>query len=98
MRLEGRVAIVVGAGQTPGPRVGNGRATALLFAREGARVLAVDRDIESAEETTRMIRDEGGESVACAADVTDEASSTFLDDRLILGRLRANDRGRAADR
>jgi len=53
MRLEGKIAVVMGAGQTPGPKVGNGRATALLFAREGAKVLAVDRDLASAEETAR---------------------------------------------
>ncbi len=74
MRLEGKVAIVMGAGQTPGSTVGNGRACALLFAREGARVLAVDRDPASAEETVQLIHDEGGESVAFEADVTDEAS------------------------
>lgn len=74
MRLEGKVAIVVGAGQTPGATLGNGRATALLFAREGARVLAVDRDLASAEETVKLIRDAGGESAAWRADVVDEAS------------------------
>ena len=74
MRLEGKVVIVMVAGQTPGSTVGNGRAAALLFAREGARVLAVDRDPVSAEETAQMIHGEGGESVAFEADVTDEAS------------------------
>jgi NAD(P)-dependent dehydrogenase (short-subunit alcohol dehydrogenase family) len=58
MRLQGKVAIVVGAGQTPGPTMGNGRASALLFAREGARVLAVDRSFASAEETGELIRAE----------------------------------------
>jgi NAD(P)-dependent dehydrogenase (short-subunit alcohol dehydrogenase family) len=43
MRLQNKVAIVVGAGQTPGDTIGNGRATAILFAREGARVVLVDR-------------------------------------------------------
>ena len=63
MRLKDKVAVVVGAGQNPGETIGNGRATALLFAREGARVLAVDRDLESAGETAAMIVDtttEGG--------------------------------------
>ena len=73
MRLAGKVAIVVGAGQTPGETIGNGRATALLFAREGARVLAVDRDLDSAEETVAMIDAEGGEARAFEADVTSEA-------------------------
>ena len=65
-RLAGKVAIVVGAGQTPGDTIGNGRATAVLFAREGARVVAVDRRLESAEETVAMIRAEGGEADALA--------------------------------
>ena len=50
-RLAGKVAIVVGAGQTPGTTIGNGRATAILFARHGAQVLCVDRDDVSAPET-----------------------------------------------
>lgn len=58
-RLADKVAIVMGAGQTPGDTIGNGRATALLFAREGARVVCVDRRGESAEETVAMISAEG---------------------------------------
>ena len=54
MRLKGKVAIVVGAGQSPGEGMGNGRATVLRFVQEGARVLAVDRDLASAEETVAM--------------------------------------------
>jgi NAD(P)-dependent dehydrogenase (short-subunit alcohol dehydrogenase family) len=54
--------------------MGNGRATAVLFAREGARVLAVDRDLASAEETVALIEKDGGEAHALLADVTDEAS------------------------
>jgi NAD(P)-dependent dehydrogenase (short-subunit alcohol dehydrogenase family) len=73
MRLAGRTAIVVGAGQTPGDTVGNGRATAILFAREGARVIAVDRNLASAEETASMVRAEGGECKAHAADATRDA-------------------------
>ena len=72
MRLEGKTAIIVGAGQSPGEGLGNGRATALRFAREGARVLAVDRDVASAEETAEMVRREGGQCLAFEADVTKE--------------------------
>ena len=50
MRLEGKVALIMGAGQSPGEGIGNGRATVMRFAQEGAKVLAVDRDIRSAEE------------------------------------------------
>ena len=74
LSLEGRVAIVAGAGQTPGPVIGNGRATALLFARAGARVIALDRDRASAAETVAMIEGEGGAAEAMVADVTQEAA------------------------
>jgi NAD(P)-dependent dehydrogenase (short-subunit alcohol dehydrogenase family) len=72
-RLDGKVAVVIGAGQSPGEGVGNGRATAMRFAREGARVLSVDRRLDSAEETAAMIRNEGFDCVAFAADVTRES-------------------------
>ena len=55
MRLKGKVGIVVGAGQTPGDTFGNGRAAAVLFAREGAKVLLVDRELKRAEETPMAI-------------------------------------------
>jgi NAD(P)-dependent dehydrogenase (short-subunit alcohol dehydrogenase family) len=73
-RLRGRVAVVVGGGQTPGETIGNGRAAAILYAREGARVVVVDRVLASAQDTVTMIRDEGGEAVAHEADITDTAS------------------------
>jgi NAD(P)-dependent dehydrogenase (short-subunit alcohol dehydrogenase family) len=73
MRLAGKTAIVVGAGQTPGDTIGNGRATAILFAREGARVIAVDCNFGSAEETAAMIRAEGGTCNAHAANATRDA-------------------------
>jgi NAD(P)-dependent dehydrogenase (short-subunit alcohol dehydrogenase family) len=72
-RLDGKVAVVIGAGQSPGEGVGNGRAAAMRFAREGARVLSVDRRLEAAEETAALIREEGFESVAFVADVTRES-------------------------
>jgi NAD(P)-dependent dehydrogenase (short-subunit alcohol dehydrogenase family) len=72
MRLKGKIAIVVGAGQSPGEGLGNGRATVLRFAQEGAAVLAVDRDVGSAEETASIARKEGGECIAFEADVTKE--------------------------
>jgi NAD(P)-dependent dehydrogenase (short-subunit alcohol dehydrogenase family) len=68
-RLHGKVAIVTGAGSR-GPGVGNGKAAAILFAREGARVLCVDQTLPRAEETVALIRAEGGEAAAVAADVT----------------------------
>jgi NAD(P)-dependent dehydrogenase (short-subunit alcohol dehydrogenase family) len=74
MRLAGKIAIVVGAGQSPGEGIGNGRATVLRFAREGAKVLAVDRDLSSAAETARMVSAEGGECAPFEADVTKEAT------------------------
>ncbi len=73
LRLEGKVAVVFGAGQSPGEGLGNGRAAAMRFAREGARVVAANRGLESAEETAALIRADGGEAVAVKADVTQEA-------------------------
>ena len=78
MRLADKVAIVVGAGQTPGDTIGNGRATSLLFAREGARVLLVDRDVASARETQEMIAGEGGSAVVFEADITREEDCAAL--------------------
>ncbi len=72
-RLAGKSAVVVGAGQTPGETIGNGRATAIRFAEEGARVLLVDRNQHAAEETLALIADRGGEASVCRADATREA-------------------------
>ncbi|HEY3888764.1 MAG TPA: SDR family NAD(P)-dependent oxidoreductase [Caulobacteraceae bacterium] len=77
-RLKGKTAIVVGAGQTPGETIGNGRAMAMLFAREGARVLCADRVMQRAEETAAMIAAEGGEASAFEADVTDAAQAAAI--------------------
>src|ERR1700687_721351 len=85
MRLKDKIAIVIGAGQSPGEGMGNGRATVLRFAQEGAKVLAVDSNLASAEETVAMARQDareraygarqsGGDCVAFEADVCKEAT------------------------
>lgn len=68
-RLEGKVAMVVGAGSS-GPGWGNGKAAAVLFAREGARLFCVDINLAAAEETVGIIRGEGGNAEAMQADVS----------------------------
>ena len=73
MRLRDKVGIVVGAGQSPGESVGTGRAAAIAFAREGARVLLVDRDIGSARETAEMVVRAGGVAECVEADWTSAA-------------------------
>lgn len=73
MRLKDRIAIVVGAGQSPGEGTGNGRATALTFAREGAKVLCVDHHLASAQETVELIGQNQGTAMAFKADVTKDA-------------------------
>src|ERR1700730_16714228 len=74
MRLQGKIAVVIGAGQSPGEGIGNGRATVVRFVQEGARILAVDRGLAAAEETAALAAKEGGECVAFVADVTREAT------------------------
>ncbi len=70
MRLNDKTAGVVVAWQTPGSTIGNGRAIALLFAREGAKVLCVDRDGARARETADMIEKEGGGAATAHADIS----------------------------
>src|ERR1051326_640976 len=72
-RLQGKIAIIVGAGQSVGETIGNGRAMALLFAREGAQVLCVDRHLASAIETVSMITEAGGSAAPFQADVSRDA-------------------------
>ena len=69
-RLEGKTVIITGAGSVPGQGIGNGKAAAVLYAREGASVALVDNRIEAAEETKKMIDKEGGKSFAFQADIT----------------------------
>src|SRR5687767_7389539 len=71
-RLSGKVALVAGAGSI-GPGWGNGKATAVAFAREGAQVVCVDINPRAAEETVRLIEAEHGEAIAHRADVTKAA-------------------------
>jgi len=71
-RLKGKIALVVGAGSV-GPGWGNGKPTAVAFAREGARVFCTDINPDAAEETARIIGSEGGEAVAYRADVSKAA-------------------------
>lgn len=79
-RLAGKTAIVVGAGQTPGETIGNGRAAALLLAREGADVLCADREAGRAEQTAAEIAQEGGTAGAHRADITDPGQVAGLID------------------
>ena len=69
-RLKNKVAIVAGGGQSPGETVGNGRAAAILFAREGAKVLVADKRLDSAQETQAMIEKESGTAASVEVDVT----------------------------
>jgi NAD(P)-dependent dehydrogenase (short-subunit alcohol dehydrogenase family) len=72
-RVEGKVALVFGAGSS-GPGWSNGKAAAVTYAREGAAVVAVDRAADAADETAAIIRGEGYQALAVAADVTDFAA------------------------
>lgn len=75
-RLQGRVAVVVGAGQAPGETIGNGRATAITFAREGASLVLVDRDSVSLAETAEMM---GADPVLVTVDIsTDDAPAAVI--------------------
>lgn len=77
-RVEGKVAIVTGAGSTPGDGIGTGKAAAVVLAREGARVLLVDLYPERAEVTRRMIEDDGGKAEVFGADVSRAAEAEAM--------------------
>ena len=78
MILKDKIALVMGGGQTPGETIGNGRATAVQFGREGAKVMVGDLVLESAQETADMISEEGGTAIAQRVDVTSEDSISSI--------------------
>jgi len=79
-RLEGKIAIVTGCGSSA-PGWGNGKATAVLFAREGATVVGIDLNLDAALETQRIIEGEGGRAFVSAGNVLDaEQVKSFVDD------------------
>lgn len=82
-RLKDKVALVIGAGQIPGESVGTGRATTLRFMQEGARVLAVDRNVDAALETLQLAGEHAGGSDVFRADVTDSDSLRLAADAAI---------------
>jgi len=82
-RVEGKVAIVFGGGQLPGQTIGNGKATSIVLAREGAKVTVVDRELDRARETVDEITKAGGSAVAAQCDITDEATVASLIDSVL---------------
>ena len=88
-RVESKIAIVFGGGQTPGETIGNGRATAIVLAREGAKLTIVDRDLSRAQETADEITKAGPSAVAAECDITDEAAVKGVIDAVLAreGRL-----------
>lgn len=70
--LSGKVIVIVGGGQMPGDKISNGRATAVLAARHGAEVVAVDLNLAAAQETVDMIAAEGGSAYAVQADAAEK--------------------------
>jgi len=76
-RVQGKVAIVTGAGSN-GPGIGNGKAAAIVYAREGAKVMLVDRDAAAADDTRRIIEGEGGTCFPFEADVSQTAACSAM--------------------
>jgi NAD(P)-dependent dehydrogenase (short-subunit alcohol dehydrogenase family) len=83
MRLNGKVAIVTGAGQSVDGGIGNGRATALAFAREGATLVLANRSVPSLEETQRLVQTEGFDADIMITDISVEADCKGLIDQVI---------------
>ena len=80
MRLENRIAIVVGAGQQPGETIGNGRATAIRCAEHGATFRIVDRNENLAAQTLALIESKGGKASILSSDITDEVQCKSIAD------------------
>lgn len=83
MRLNGKIAVVVGGGQQAGETTGNGRATCLRFAEEGATVLVIDQNLAAAEETVAMIKGKGGSASSLAANISREADCKAIADTCV---------------
>src|SRR5262249_14855800 len=81
-KLSGKVAIVTGAGSS-GPGLGTGKATSVLFAREGASVVLVDKFEDRAKETLEMIEGEGGEATIVTADLADPSAPQRVTDEAL---------------
>ena len=81
-RMKNKVVLVSGAGSI-GPGWGNGKACAVLYAREGARIIACDIDLSAAEETGNIIKEEGGEAIALQCDVSKAESVSKLFENIL---------------
>lgn len=78
MRLKGKVAVITGAGQTLGESIGNGRAAAILFAREGAKLVLANRSMASLDGTREFLRKEGYDAECVIADISNEDDCAAL--------------------
>lgn len=78
MRLEGKVAVITGAGQAQGESIGNGRAAAVLFAREGAKLVLANRSMASLEGTRELLRKEGFDAECVTSDISSEDDCAAL--------------------
>ena len=79
-RLQNKICVVVGAGQQAGATIGNGRATSIRFAQEGARLVLVDRDPTALDQTVTDVRAAGAECIEILVDITaDEAPGSIVD-------------------
>jgi len=82
-RVKGKVAIVTGAGSVAPSCIGNGKAAAIVYAREGARVMLVDYNLEAAKETKSLIKEEGGDCIAFKANVSQSGDCRSIIEKCI---------------